>query len=226
MRTDFKKAPRCSYGSCGAIASCFCVHCHQLFCGPHDQTVHILRSRHERVQLAMQPHDWLEGDIHAAAVKLRSEWDEQITSSAANVAAADSEIEALRRHLADAQRELQTKQQQHQTQLARLTALRAQRKKMTAASDLEVIDLCAKAIAEGTLQLDTATWPSGVLRELTSKQREHFTRLLPDVKPVRQHNAARIAGTDCASFTDYSRCLLVWLCNLGPGKAASALLRQ
>ncbi len=142
-----------------------------------------------------------------------------------------SDVAALRTEVA----ELQSRQRIAQAIVLRavrerdalrkeLADLKVKRKELVAATDSS-IEKCGTALADMSLALSsTSVFPDGLLSQLTSMQREHFIRLLPDVKPVRRHSAIGLRDPLAPCSAGASHCLLLWLLRLS-GKAAPALPR-
>jgi hypothetical protein len=150
----------------------------------YDAALHFAHPSHERKAAvrAAEADDLLA----ESARKLRAAVETGVELSGKDVAAAKAAVDQLAAHLTAATKELHAQQ-------ACMATLRATAQRLRSASDRETVDICAKAIADGTLQL-SKRMPEGLLRELTSEQRQHFMRLLPDVEPVSQRSAALLAS--------------------------------
>ncbi len=204
--------PRCSYRLCIAEASVFCSHCQAAFCAAHDEALHIAHPLHPRTTVAAKQAASSVA-LQKSAEKLRSTVDGIAQKLSAELTVADSErqsaadsLSALKQQLSDQEKNLRAKESVCSKKQEQLTSVQSMLTSLMSGSDTDVIDICANAIAAGTLQLHFI--PDGLLRELTSMQREHFKRLLPDVKPVNQ----QLVQSDGSSFAGCSRCSLLRLC--------------
>jgi hypothetical protein len=202
-------------------AAVFCSDCLEAFCAAHDKALHIARPSHKRTSMA---------DKKAAAVcmqkeaaeKLRVMLEKQVRLSLDDVAASDAAVDELQQQLDATEAKLRTKKQQRDSQQKQLVGLQAKQNLLQAASDSEVINVCAQAIADGSLQLEPhIALPEGLLSQLTNEQLKHFMRLLPDVQPVRQRSTDWLA----MSFAGCSHHLLMLLCLRFSGQTAPALPR-
>ncbi len=126
-------------------------------------------------------------------------YKEVATADEAEEKEEQASVDVLKQQLADASsrlgaagRKLEEKRQQRTAQKARVQSLETKYRLMQVASDRKAIDIAAAAIADGTLQLNKRM-PEGLLRQITSEQKKHFRRLLPDVRLVSYRSVARPA---------------------------------
>ncbi len=117
---------------------------------------------------------------------------EEAAAEAEQEKAQQGSVNTFKLQLAIANSKLAEMQQQCKYKKARVESLETKQRAMQAASDRKAIDIAAAAIADGTLQLHKRI-PDGLLRQLTTEQKQHFKRLLPGVKLVSQRSVFRLA---------------------------------
>ncbi len=175
---------RCSCHACSSEVTVFCADCLEAFCAAHNKALHIAHPLHKRTSVA-DKQAASAVMLHTSAETLRTVVGELAQRLSAELSTASAKRDALQQQLSDLEKKLRTKEATCASTQAQLTNVQGMLTSLVSGSDRQVVDICASAIAGGTLQLNKRM-PEGLLHTLSVSQQEHFHRVLPHVEQVSQ----------------------------------------